>query len=282
MAIRVSGQGQHEPEAAKPRQREPSKGLRRRAAALYVSLALGGILAAGGMGAYYTSAELADNVFTVGEVKIMASEPAFPTRDTSEGRVDGVPDECEMLIPYETIPKDPRIQNTGYNDCIVFFRVTAPVETLNLINDDKTRTENVQEDLFWFKLDGDSDSTHKNHFNPKWVELASVDGQIVDCPGVNDEGKGKTYIFGYHKKIVPSEWTETLFDKVQNKKYGSRTIKANEVEQIKIESFAIQASEIHRAGKEINTDGSLNETDLTYIYKAFVNQNEAAVGKGAW
>lgn len=230
-----------------------------------------------------TSAELADNVFIVGEVKITTTESDFPTRDRpDEGRVDGVPDDCEMLIPFETIPKNPRIQNTGYNDCIVFFRVTAPVETLNLINDDKTRTENVQEDLFWFKLASDADSSHKNHFNSNWIRLDSLDGKIVTCPGINEEGKGKTYIFGYHKKLMPTEWTDTLFDKVQNKKYGSRTIKANEIEQIKVESFAIQSEEIHRAGIEINTDGMLNKTDLTYIYQTFVNQNEATVGKGDW
>lgn len=259
-----------------------------------LSMVLAGSLTVGGILAYQTASDRATNTFLIGNVKIKAMEPNFPTEDDPDkGKVDGVPDECELLIPYTEIPKDPRIQNTGFNDCVVFFRVTNPVEELNITDPDGTRREGVLEDLFWFKLDSDSKDTHANHFNSSWIKLDSVDGEIVtgvkaapvdkaENEFINDEGRGKTYIFGYQTAIEPGEITDTLFDKVQNKRYGSRTIGPNEIEQIKVESFAIQKDEIMRAGIEVNTDGRISKDDLTYIYKVFVNQNEGTVGKGAW
>lgn len=267
------------PNVSEARARDPAKpkNLRKGAPLLVGALALGMLV--GGITAYQTDKDYTGNVFTTGSVHIRAWEPNFPTEDLDQ---DGVPDECELVIPHETILKDPRIQNTGTNDAIVFFRVTAPVEELTLINDDGTRTGPADCDLFYFKQAADAEGLHRNNFNPKWIELRSLDNQFVTCEGVNEENKGYTYIFGYHTRIEPSQYTETLFDKVQNKKYGSRTISANEVEQIKIESFAIQADDIHRAGIEIPSGGELTEADLTYIYQAFVNQNQDVVGRGSW
>lgn len=245
-------------------------------------VAIAGAMTVGGIIAYQTDVDELNNTFLIGDVEIECREPSFPTKDTHNGRVDGVPDECELMIPYETISKDPFIKNTGVNDCIVFFRITVPAEIINLVNDDGSRIKNTEEDLFWLKLSGDADEKHENNFDPNWIRLASVDGNIVDCEGVNDEGRGRTYIFGYHQRLVPTQTTETLFDKVQNKKYGSRTIKPDEVEQIKVESFAIQADDVKQAGVNVPTDGELTEETLTYIYEVFVNQNEETVGKGDW
>lgn len=255
----------------------------KRAAACIVSLALAGAALVGGILAYQTKTESQENIFLIGNVKIEASEPGFPTKDDPvTGRTAGVPDDCELMTPYKEAPKDPRIKNTGNNDCVVFFRVTVPVETLNIINDDGTQKKNVDEDLFWMKRASDGEGIHGNRFNTGWTELNTLDQKIVSCAGVNDEGKGKTYIFGWHAVLKPGQSTATLFDKVQNKKYGSRTIRADEIENIKVESFAIQAEFVKRAGIDISTDGEISESDLTYLYKTFVNQNEGTVGKGEW
>ena len=245
-----------------------------------VGIAQGGITIPG-IGAYQTDLEDSENIFTVGEVQIEQSEPNFPTEDDPDvGRVPGVPDECELITPYMEIPKDPRITNVGINDAIVFFRVTAPVETLTLIGDDGSREKDVEADLFWFKQADDSADSHQNNFNPNFVELTTLDQKLVSCPGVNDEGKGKTYIFGWHVVLKPGESTETLFDKVQNKKYGSRTIGAEEVERIKIEAFAIQAEYIKQNGVDMDTTGTLDEAELTHIYNVFINQNADTAGAG--
>lgn len=271
-----------DPKRPEPKVSKPS-GRKKKILIGCAVLAVAGVTVIGGVLAYQTKSEWSDNVFTVGRVEIEQSEPKFPTKDDpNTGRVDGVPDDCELVIPHKTIPKDPRIKNTGINDCVVFFRVTVPAEILNLINDDGTRVKNVEEDLFWMKTEATPDSVHENRFNPKWIELNSLDKKLVDCEGVNEEGRGKVYIFGWHNTLSPSKSTETLFDKVQNKKYGSRTIGPDEIEKIKIEAFAIQSELIKRAGVDVPTTGEISEKDLTYIYQVFVNQNEDTVGAGGW
>lgn len=244
------------------------------------SLAFG--LLVGGVLAYQSDYDAASNKFTIGSVSITAAEPKFPTTDEDKGTgkpgKDGVPDDCELLIPFEEVTKDPYIQNTGINDAVVFFRMTAPVETITLLNDDGSRVGPADEDLFWYKQEGDSQDLHENHFNENWTMLSEFSGQFVECEGINNDDKGKVYVFGYRTRLTEQESTATLFDKIQNKKYGASTIEGNEVENVKLESFAIQADDILRSGIEVPTDGDISEEDLTYIYKNFIHQNKDAVG----
>ena len=261
--------------------KKPRRSLKALTLVLGLVAVTGIIGATAGIAAYQTDLEDSGNIFTIGEVQIEQSEPGFPTvDDPDDGRTPGVPDECELVIPYDEIAKDPRITNVGINDAIVFFRITAPVETLTLIGDDGSRETDVESDLFWFKRASDSVDLHHNNFNPNFVELTTLDQKIVSCEGVNNEGKGKTYIFGWHEILEPGDSTETLFDKVQNKKYGSRTIGADEIERIKIEAFAIQAEYIQQNGADMDTTGELDEDELTHIYQIFINQNAETAGAG--
>lgn len=241
-------------------------------------IVLTGLLAlslfAGGVLAYMTKRDGLINTFTVGDVHIKAWEPSFPTED-EDG--NGVPDECELVIPYETILKDPRIKNAGNNDAVVFFKVTSPVEMVNLILDDGTRPGKQEADLFWFKQKDDPEDLHENNFNENWVELKGIDNKIVECASCNNEGRGYTYIFGYHVRMSPGDITEALFDKVQNKRYGSETIKADEIEQIRVEAYAVQADDIMKEGILVDTGSELPEETLAYIYQAFCNQNTEAL-----
>lgn len=238
-------------------------------------LVLSILMGVGGVSAYMMDRDDSLNTVSIGDVQITAWEPNFPTED-EDG--DTVPDECELVIPYETIPKDPRIKNIGTNKAIVFFRITAPMETLSLISDDGVRGAEALQDLFWFKEAADSDDKHENNFNDNWIEITQFSREEVICDAVNDEGNGLTYVFGYHTILDTGEETSTLFDKVQNKKYGSRTIGPEEIEQIRIDSFAIQADDIHQAGIEFPTNGeTLTEEQLTYIYSVFINQNQEAL-----
>lgn len=237
------------------------------------------LFATKGIWAYMSDTDDMINKFVVGDVHITAQEPNMPTEDEDE---DGVPDECELLVPLQEVPKDPSITNTGTNDCIVFFRVTVPVEELNLIDDNGKRGERAPADIFWMKQAEDPDTQHYNHFDENWVELTELDHEFVDCEGINEEGRGYTYIFGYHVKLKNGDTTSNLFDKIQNKKYGSRTISADEVEQIRLDSFAIQAEKIDEGGINIDPSGELDEATLTHIYKVFVNQNVEEVGGKTW
>lgn len=227
------------------------------------ALALSCVAIVGGVFAYMTSSEAGVNKFTIGEVVIEASEPHYPTTDANR---DGVPDACELLIPLQEVPKDPRIRNTGKNDAIVFFKVTAPVETLTLMNDDGTTTGPALGDLFWYKMSSDAASVHRNHFSPNWIELVDQE------EGANKITSKRTYVFGYHIKLKPGESTANLFDKFQNKKYSSTTITGGEHEDIIIDSYAIQAEYIQKNGAVLNTSGELSAADLSYIYSVYVKQ----------
>ena len=227
--------------------------------------------------AYQMSQESAANVFTVGRIGIIQNETTFPTEDKDKGSgeegKDGVPDECELVIPYAEITKDPYIQNVQKNDCIVFMKVKNPAEMLTLIGEEGGRGEEGLCDLFWLKQESDSADLHDNHFEENWVELTQVDRDLFENdPEVNEEGNCRSYLFAYSTRLAPNEKTTPLFGKVQNKKYGSRTISANEVENIKIESFAIQADYLMRDGVDVDTSGMMDEETLTYIWNLYFTQ----------
>ncbi|MBE6039172.1 MAG: hypothetical protein E7218_08270 [Anaerofustis stercorihominis] len=67
--------------------------------------------------AWFTAEETMTNTFTVGNVKIDLTEPAW----TAEG---GGEDEGEEVYPGEALAKDPTVQNIGENPCFVRISVT--------------------------------------------------------------------------------------------------------------------------------------------------------------
>lgn len=223
----------------------------------------------GGALAYLSYTDGKRNIFTVGQVQIKASEPGYPATD-SDG--DGVPDDNTQMTPYKEAAKDPQITNTGKNDAIVFLKITTPVENISLIGEDGSKEDAAEDDLFWLKQAEDDENTHANHFDEEWVELTSIDNKIVTGVNTNNEGKGKTYIFAYKTRLAPGDTTTALFDKVQNKRYGTARIAADEVEKILVDSYAIQADDILKDGKVIDTTGTLDEETLTYIYNVCLNQ----------
>lgn len=262
-----------------------------------IASVLGIACAAGGTIAYFTNVQSRVNSQTVGNVKIKTTEPNFPTQDTDG---NGVPDECEKLTPYKEISKDPQITNTGLDDTVVFFKVTAPVEEVTLIGEDGKSTK-ISTDLYWFKQKDDSVDSHKNNFNPNWVFLGAVSSvkDAADSSGAaivsdvavkqngqtvttNDEKTGFTYVFGYKTRLAPGDTTVPLFDKIQNKKYGSANIGPDETENVVIESYAIQADDVLKAdsdtdGHVVSTNADITADDLTYIYNTFINQNGDAL-----
>ena len=85
------------------------------AVALAASMA---VLAVGGSSlAYFTDTDSADNVFTVGNIKIDLTEPNWET----EGK-----EEAKDMYPGEPVAKDPTVTNTGANPAVVRIKVTLP------------------------------------------------------------------------------------------------------------------------------------------------------------
>lgn len=257
--------------------------MKKKVAAGVLTLAL--VFTIGGTLAYMASNEEAGNTFTIGSVHIKTTETEYPATDedgdgvpetpkTDENK-NGIPDDNESLVPYEEEPKNPVIHNTGINDAIVFMKVTVPAEEIIEIDDNGNRKDKTESDIFWFKMNSDDkDTAHANNYDKaNWVELTDFSGNLVDNADCNKEGRGREYLFAYKTKVAPGDQTTALFEKIQNKKYGSTTIRPDEIESITIDSYAIQADSLYRNGQLIDTSGTVSDDDLAYIYQVYFNQN---------
>ena len=92
---------------------------------LALCVAMTAILAVGTL-AYFTDTDKADNVFTVGNVKIELTE----TKWEAEG------EEAADVYPGEALPKNPNVTNNGDNPCFVRLKV----EGLDVLGEDNMIT----------------------------------------------------------------------------------------------------------------------------------------------
>lgn len=81
----------------------------------------------GGVSAYLTDFDKADNQFTVGKVSIDLDEPGFK------------PEEQTKIEPGKDVKKDPQIKNTGVNDAFVYLEVSIPMAEVEAASEDGTR-----------------------------------------------------------------------------------------------------------------------------------------------
>ena len=91
------------------------KSKRNIATAVLLAGALG-LAVAGGVSAYLTDYDKAENPFVVGQVKIELQEPGWN------------PDDHKTMEPGKQIQKDPQIKNTGTNDAFVYLEVGIPMK----------------------------------------------------------------------------------------------------------------------------------------------------------
>ena len=250
--------------------------------AVVSALALG----VGGTLAYLTDNETHTNTFTVGNVHIDLLEPSWPQVDENK---NGVPDEAEDLVPNQEVNKDPKVQNTGENDAIVFMRVTVPMKDVSLVADNGTVGNHAVQELFYMKQTNDAINVHGNHWNDSWQELPDKE-VVYQAPDANPKTGQKVYVFGY-KTVLPgnnnngtsiespldanTHTTQPLFNKVQLKNILENEISSDQIQNIKVESFAIQADHIINNNVEINPTEPLSAAVLGNIYDIFVKQNGA-------
>lgn len=254
--------------------------------AVVSALALG----VGGTLAYLTDNETHTNTFTVGNVHVDLLEPSWPQADENK---NGVPDAAEDLVPNEEVAKDPKVQNTGENDAIVFMRVTVPMKDVSLVADDGTVANHAVQELFYMKQNSDAISVHNNNFNPNWIELTSKEVTYQD-PSANPKTGQKVYVFGYKTALkgnnntgepvgeaaLSMATTDPLFEKVQLKNILENEIDSDQIQNIKVETFAIQADNIIASGAAVDPTGNLDSAKLGTIYDIFVKQNGQVDAKG--
>ena len=212
------------------------------------------LMAIAGTGLYLTDNDSATNSVTVGDVKISLTEPNWT--DTNN------------IVPNQELAKNPQVTNTGINDAVVFVTVQVPVESITLTADDGTKGTKGNNELFWFKDAADGASVHANNFDNNWLHLNTKD------TGADLSGTSRTYVFAYKTSISRNETTTPLFDKIQAKNFIENEILAGKTEQIKVNSYAIQATDVLESGVDL-TD-TLTAANLNKIYDAYLKQNHTA------
>lgn len=228
-----------------------------------MAVALVAALAIGGTVAYLTDMEQTTNTFTVGEVKIDLVEDNYAALTAAEK---------SNLVPNQEVAKDPKVTNTGVNDAIVFLKVTVPVKNVTLVADDGTRGTKEMQEIFYLKSTG-TQFTHANDFNASWIELSAKE------TGTDHSGATRTYVFGYNAAIAANASTSELFSKIQLKNVLEDELVAGADQEILVEAFGIQASEVLSASADL-TD-TLDATSLAAIYDIVVNQNSTVTARQA-
>jgi predicted ribosomally synthesized peptide with SipW-like signal peptide len=180
---------------------------------------------------------------------------------------------------------------------VAWSMAAADTNGNGVIDNGETPAHSSQE-LFYFKKGTDAIGTKANNFDSNWVQLTDEEDVFVDGtnrtanwdPALND-GEGhtltgagqRTYVFGYKTKLGSKKelgedsadtYTSKLFEKVQLKNIIENEVAADQIQNIKVEAFAIQADNIIGAsGSAIDTSGTLEKTTLEEIYDIYVKQN---------
>ena len=262
-----------------------------------VACALIAVMAIGGTVAYLTDKSEATNSFTFGDVKIKTIETDW---DTTDKDGNGIPDVAELVVPNQEIPKTVQIKNEGVNDAVVFIKVTVPLDRVTRITDNGRRFSLKSEgggffsgpllqELFYLKKNDKDINWENNYFDPEWVNLPEEEIGYVGAGGSVQHldqtyaisylptSKVRTYVFGYNKRITPTEdsngITTPLFDKVQIKNIIENEIPRAAQRDIQIETYAIQADNILNANGIIDTTGIISHDTLKEIYDIYVTQN---------
>lgn len=227
--------------------------------------ALVGAMSFAGTVAYLSDNEGTTNTFTVGKVQVDLTELDYPGNNS---------DEVKNLMPNKEVLKNPKVVNTGVNDAIIFTTVEVPVKNVTVVGTDGTKGTTEPTELFWFKQAADTHGTFANNFNTtNWMQLTSKETHGTTSDSTT------TYVFAYKTAIAKDAETDTLFDKVQLKNIIENEVTPGQVQDIKVKTYAIQASEVLDGDNDL-TD-TLDETTLGKIYDIYLKQAGSADTKDA-
>lgn len=160
----------------------------------------------GGVSAYLTDFDKAENQFTVGKVSIEVDEPNWHE------------DEQTKIEPGKEISKDPQIKNTGVNDAFVYLEVSIPMADVEAVSDSGTRLKQKTQELFSFQA------------QDNWTKLES-----------KKSGDNQIYVYAYNEILQPEQTTEALFDSVKFLNIVEGQLDEQQL-NIPIRAYAIQAS----------------------------------------
>lgn len=206
---------------------------------------------------YFSDEDDAENIFSVGDVKLGLVEQNYPQKSSDR-----------VMYSKSIIPKDPMIINTGSNPEYVYMLVSLPLEEVSLLDENGKKLSDAPKKTEIFNLISSSQSTLTEgniSYDSSWIFLGKTE-------------ETNTYIFAYNKALAKSEKTSTLFDKIQLKSFIEGELDENTVENIKIKACGIQSDNL--IGVEVPTDTDTRDelkTKLTNIYNIYARQNRAGV-----
>lgn len=206
------------------------------------------IISVGGVMAYLTDTDSAVNRFKIAKVDIEETEPEWSEPE-------------DPVTPNQTIKKDPTVVNRGDNEAFVFQKVSIPVANVVVAEQDGTRKEAADTELFNYTV------------NTGWYELGHKDV-------LNGEGKivAREYLYAYGSEtdmtvLAPEASTPALFDEVTfiNVIEGSKDNNGNALEEstqlIDVNAYGIQIS-------DLNPDGNgVGKTAPADVWAVYANQN---------
>ena len=160
----------------------------------------------GGVSAYLTDFDKAENQFTVGKVSIEVDEPNWHE------------DEQTKIEPGKEISKDPQIKNTGVNDAFVYLEVSIPMAEVEAALEDGSKVARKNQELFSFQA------------STNWTKLSS-----------KKNGNNQVYTYAYNEILQPEQTTEALFDSVKFLNIIEDQLDEQQL-NIPIRAYAIQSS----------------------------------------
>ena len=226
-------------------------------AALFINLTL----------SYLVENKNRDNVFALGNVRLLLSEENFPQDDNDR-----------ILVPKGIIQKDPKITNIGSTDDYVFLKVIVPLCNVRIVDETTNKIVNNEKaymEIFNFISNGTSantvsasgftyDNTGIFGYDSKWVLIDSSE---------DTANYTHTYLFGYSSLLTAdiSNSTTTLFDKMQLRNILEGDLPSDATQTVRIEAYGIQAEELLNNITVSNTE-NVTKSELTAIFDLYKNQ----------
>ncbi|MCI7181085.1 MAG: SipW-dependent-type signal peptide-containing protein [Schaedlerella sp.] len=182
-----------------------------------LAAAIVGLVAAGGVSAYFTDADTAVNTFTVGKISLDLQEPGWN------------PAEAENLTPGKEITKDPQIKNDGDNPAFIFAEIAVPYQNLVTVNADGSKNAAKEIELFSYKL------------NDGWTELGT--GKR------NQTEKMITHLYVYGnsnkcKELAVGDTTPPVFGSVTFANVIEDQGLEGQIQSITVNAYGIQTTDI--------------------------------------
>ena len=225
---------------------------------LLITVAMLVILVVGSIGAYFTSTDTASNNFTVGQISIKLTEPAWTAQTDSDG--DGTPDIAEKVLPNMKVDKDPTVTNLSTtNDAFVFIRVTVPkanIITANSVNGNRASNATVTQ---LFQLNDASNTNSLNGLSWEGTDTYNADSWYL-VKSETDDPDFNVYVFVYGNSAACTalEAGQTTAKPLFNSVTFCNAVENQGLEKkdltVQVDAYAIQTTNLTASGKTAPID----------------------------